>query len=191
MSTAMFDDPIYTDDGTAPRSSDRGDRPTSLKPGTLVYLWPPNEDARTTRPVLARVKMTRQHAIEGVDLSDGGDRWYEVGTRSAIGTSIGWTWEEAAPPPGAPELCQGVQVIDAAPDPAERARQLAGEPGTKLKVSLSNGEVVNGVLTHLIMGQGSWEAEWGLLTDVIPGGDIAEHAVRIADVSKITRFRRA
>lgn len=183
MTAAMFDE--MTDREAAARQD-----PTQLRPGTLIYLWAPGE-AKSDDRTLARVKMARRDVIEAVDLrSGGGEALYEVGTDLTNPNKMRWTWEIAAPPQH-PQLACGVEIVDAIMSVAERTKLVAGEPGDNLRVSLTSGEMVHGVLKRLVMGQDNWEAEWAELEDHVPGRDIAVHVIRVAEIAKVTRFRRA
>lgn len=180
----------YASNADRPKASDHGDRPTCLAPGTLIYLWPPSATPRADRPTLARVKTTRQDRIEGIDLRDGAECWFEIGATGLTGSPLGWTWEEAAPPQQRVQSAGDIQVVDAILDVVERTKLVCGEVGHQVRISLSNGESVHGKITKLVMGQDNWEAEWLEVEDHVPGGDVAVHMIRVSDISKVTRFRR-
>lgn len=162
-----------------------------LAPGTLIYLWPPGETAwqAGAKPTAARVRQAKRDVILGTDLQNGEEGRWDVAVDLTNPARLRWTWEVFAPPQ--PSIVAGVEVIAAIPSPADRARFVCGEVGTKARWSLRNGETVHGTLTKLVMGQDHWEAEWCEVVDYPEGRDVAVHVIRVADITKVTRFRSA
>jgi hypothetical protein len=167
--------------------------PKQVELGSLVCLWAPEQDPWRdgTKPITARVDSTTVHSITGTDVRDGAHAVYHVGdpTPGAPADPMTWRWEVI----GEPETTRPtqVEVMKAADTVEGRARFVVGDVGNALRVSLSNGEIVHGILTKLVMGKDDWEAEWAELVDSPPGRDVAVHVIRVADVSKVTRYRHA
>lgn len=182
MTAAMFDQMCESDDAERRRHC-----PTTLRPGTLVYLWRPGEGpwAEGSRPVLGRVERTTTHSIVAIDLIDGARGVYDVGNELP---GHRWQWELAAVPDRRANV-DGVEHIEGAYLPlAERTRLICGEPGMFVRFGMRDGSSVSGVLTTLIQDDPtSLEADWFQLTGPCDTRGQIVHWGRVQDIVSITR----
>jgi hypothetical protein len=187
MTAAMFDD-------LAERQEFDRHNAALLRRGTLVHLWRPGERPwhDGAQPVIARVKTTRRDQIEAVDLRDGDERWYDVGTDLTNPAKLRWTWEVIAPPER-PAVRDGIERIDGSRLPLEeRVKLVCGGPGAQLLVRLKNGDAIRGVLAQLIMGRDDdWEAEWVVFDGGLDAKGPILHVVRAEEIAGVTRDANA
>lgn len=177
MTTAMHDDDIATS----------GENPAMLRPGTLVYLWPPGVPTGDPDRSLVRVEKATQYHIIGLDLGAEAPGRYEVD--SVLPPALRWTWTKVAEPQGA---CPStgipyVQRDELSQD--ERRNFLFGEDGATVTVHAVNGPPVSGVVSKVVMDGDKpvWVEISGAPDD--PRG-IIRHRIRfehIVIVAQVTR----
>jgi len=164
-----------------------GEKPpnaTSLKPGSLVYLWRPGEIPHMDRPVLARVERTTVDTIMALDLSNGVRAKYEVGPAYPAG--LRWTWELAAPPEG-PQLTYGAAaVIDKSTLALDERKELVfGRPGSMVRISTRAGESYVGVPTVMVIDGDDDTVCWVRVEGPTDSRGPIAYMVRFADITAV------
>lgn len=154
----------------------------NLRPGTLVYLWPPGESPSLENQVLARVQRASQDTILGLDLGDRVEKAYEVGHRTLPG--LRWSWEVAAELPksagGEVPLVAWEEMSS-----AERQRFMFGDGRRDVTVRLVNGDSMHGAPSRIVTQHG--EPLFVELTGPHDTRGPIGHVARWAHISGVTR----
>lgn len=158
--------------------------PTTLRPGSFVYLWAPSDTPRVDRPVLARVERATTDAIIARDLGSGVRGKYEVG--QAYPARLRWTWEPAAPPES-PCLTHGaLEIIDRSTlDIEERRELLFGAPGSTVRIVNKAGESVTGVPTAIVVDGGTERICWVIVEGPTDARGTISYRVKYEDISTV------
>lgn len=165
--------------------------PALLKPGTFVFLWPPGEAPGLDKPNVAIVEAGRADTIVAENLTQQCRGVYPVSDRTAPG--LRWTWELAAPPrrphwTTATDNPDGV-AVEGPMSLCDRVKLTCGvEPGKPVNVRLKSGDIINGVLTRLVMRQpDDHEAEWAEFVGPADSRGQIKHVVRVSEIAAVTR----
>lgn len=164
--------------------ADRQHNSALLRPGTLIYLWPPGCDGGEP-PVRVRVERANSHTIIGTDQSNGQRADYAVGRSPLDPPGMAWTWAIAELPNHLISNVTGIDVVERDTlTPMERARHLFGEPGTPLVFRLHGGDTVRGVVTRMSISQG--EIVWIEVTGPADMRGPVRHRLKIDGIAGIT-----
>lgn len=184
MTAAMFDE--ITD-----REKAQNHNAALLRPGTLVFLWRPGDQAWTNgaQPVVARVKSARRDNIEAIDIRDGGELLVDVAHELTDPARLRWTWEVAAAPEK-PAVKNGIEQIT--PDRltiADRIALACGDAGANVRVGLKSGASIHGALTTVVLSAdpAAVEPDWALFTGPTDARGPIRHWVRVCDIECFTR----
>lgn len=164
--------------------------PTALRPGTLIFLWPPGERPWRdgVRPTIARVEKATAYMVMAVDVRDGARGGYQVDVNPGEPTGQLWTWE-VVEAPCRPAVRDGVEHVDGGSMSLEqRVRMICGEIGATVRFGMRDGSTVSGRLTSLIQDDPeAREADWFELTGPADQRGQIVHWGRVPDIITITR----
>lgn len=159
----------------------------TLRPGELIYLWPPNEEPAADNRIEARVQRATQDTILAVDQGTGVQGRYDVGYSPVTGLAHGapWTWRRA------PESARaGIEQVDVrCMTLMDRIRLILGEDGGQLRIGLrSGGQVVGTLRTVIVDGSDDVEGQWSLIEGPLDTRGVIHHWIRVSEIESITRI---
>lgn len=166
-----------------------GGNPTALRPGTLIFLWPPGETPwQGMRPIVARVEKATAYTIMAIDTRDDARCGYQVGAAPGEPVHQLWTWEVIAPPCRPAERDGVEQIAGNRLTLEQRVRMICGDVGATVRFGMRDGSSVSGVLTTLIQDDPeAREADWFELTGPADQRGQIVHWGRVPDIITITR----